>query len=378
MEGNLNQRLKALFSNPFFISLFLLFLIKVIGLIYSDDVATGLKFIEKKSTLIAIPFIILADPFANRDKYKKMMTAYCFVLLGVTLYCLLIAIWKYIQFQIIYTFFYHSLVEPILQSAVFFTVFVLAGLLYLLSTEISVENLRPDIKKRLQLFMIIYFTIFIFLLSSKLMLFILILILASFAMQKDYMNRNKKTIIITGLICIALTLLVLLTKNPIKERYLDMQNIGMIKKEKFSPGTYFNGVQLRLLQWKFAYQILNENNAWLIGVGPGDSQHLLNKKYADANMYMGNPERKDTGFLNYNFHNQYIEELVQSGIIGLVLLLFSCYILIRMAIRIRTIEAAFTVFMLLCLFVTESSLEMQDGLFLYSFLPSMLLSRYHQ
>jgi len=183
---------------------------------------------------------------------------------------------------------------------------------------------------------------------------------------------NKKILPIAGVIAAVFIIFVGVTNNPIKKRYLDIAE-RPIKNEPISPGTAFNGVQLRLLQWKFAHQILNENHAWLIGVSPGDAQHLLDKKYIDANMYLGQPGSPDRGFLNYEFHNQYIEQLVQSGIVGLILLLFSCYALIQLSIKIRTMEAGFTVIILLAIFFTESSFQMQNGLFLYAFFPPMLI-----
>jgi len=53
---------------------------------------------------------------------------------------------------------------------------------------------------------------------------------------------------------------------------------------------------LRLIEWHFALEILNENHAWIQGVSPGDSQDLLNKKYIAAEMYTGDPKEKSWDF----------------------------------------------------------------------------------
>jgi hypothetical protein len=47
--------------------------------------------------------------------------------------------------------------------------------------------------------------------------------------------------------------------------------------------------------------------------------------------------------------------------------------LIRIGASVGTKEAWFTVFILLGLLFTESSLQMQDGLFLFTFFPCLLM-----
>ena len=66
-------------------------------------------------------------------------------------------------------------------------------------------------------------------------------------------------------------------------------NLKVLEMDKFNPGMYFNGIQFRLLQWRFTAEILNENDGWWIGVGPGNAQHLIDQKYISTNMYIGEP-----------------------------------------------------------------------------------------
>ncbi|HMH32586.1 MAG TPA: O-antigen ligase family protein [Puia sp.] len=372
MEGNPLRNIKTAFSNTFFLSCFLLCLVKCAGLLYAQDVNFGWYLLQKRATLVAIPFIFCCAPFTDKQGRRKIMTAFCVLLLITSVYCLIVNAWQWVDQRNSTIFFYHALVTPISQNAIFYSAFLCFGLLFLLSDDLYGLDNKPRLRKQFRIFMILFFVGFIVLLSSKLMLAIALLILAAFLGKKESFKKNRKLVIGTGLLCLLIVIVVMMTKNPIRERWLDAVS-GPIKKENISPGTSFNGVQLRILQWQFAYEILNENHAWFLGVSPGDTQHKLDQKYIHANMYLGNPALHDTGFLNYNFHNQYIEELVQSGIVGLLLLLFSCWALVQLAIRVGSREAGFTVFILLALFFTESSLQMQDGLFLYTFFPCMLL-----
>jgi O-antigen ligase len=128
-----------------------------------------------------------------------------------------------------------------------------------------------------------------------------------------------------------------------------------------------------LLEWRFAFEILKEQGAWLWGTGTGDSQDLLNQKYIDANMYMGTPGRKGHGFIGYNFHNQFIETLVRSGVIGLAVLLILFGLMFGIARQWKTGQAYFTVLILMIFFLPQSPLTMQHGVFLFCFFPLLLL-----
>ena len=142
---------------------------------------------------------------------------------------------------------------------------------------------------------------------------------------------------------------------------------------------HFSSTELRLLQWRFALQILNARHAWLFGVSPGDNQDLLDQKYIGANMYVGNPKegpnRHIRGFLGFNFHNQYLETLVRTGLVGLLSLVVLFAVLFRQAWKSKIKEAWFVVLTIAIFFIPEAPLTMQSGVFLFCFFPLLALSR---
>jgi O-antigen ligase len=172
-------------------------------------------------------------------------------------------------------------------------------------------------------------------------------------------RKSLVTYLISALILIGL----FAGSIPFFNRLMDLKetDLKIVSQNKFTYDTPFNGLNFRLLQWRLGIEILNENNDWLFGAGIGQKQQLLNKKYAQHNIYTGNPELGDTGYLNYNFHNQYLETLVGSGIIGLILLLFIIfYIFVNQR---RKLFFPFVVYLLLILFfIFESVLERQAGI----------------
>jgi len=305
------------------------------------------------------------------------MSAYCLMLGIISMVCVGLAIPRYWSTGDIGEFFYHPLVSPISQNAVFFTVFVLFGLLFLLTYDLrNVFPLNsPAMIRGLQVTLVCLFIFMVIQLASKLFLVLMALILGWFFFRKYHLTGKLRVLIaimIPGIIGIAL---LMLTNNPVKSRYSAVlhANIRMIGREQFTPGDSFNGIQLRLLEYRFAYEILNEQRAWVRGTTSGYSQDLLNQKYVKANMYLGSPGRKGRGFWDYNFHNQFVETLVRTGMIGLAVLLAIFWLQIDIVRRWRTGQAFFTILIFIAFFIPQSALTMQTGVFLFAFFPMLLL-----
>jgi O-antigen ligase len=168
------------------------------------------------------------------------------------------------------------------------------------------------------------------------------------------------------------------TNNPITVRYRDMAgDLAVIRQTQFNPGMYFNPLQLRLLEFRFAREILQEHRAWLFGVSPGDSQDLLDQKYVQTNMYIGDaaggPNRHIRGYIGYNFHDQYLETTVCSGLLGLAALLAIFAALFAAARKRGTWESWIVIVILAVFFIPESALTLQHGVFLFCFFPLAVL-----
>jgi O-antigen ligase len=192
--------------------------------------------------------------------------------------------------------------------------------------------------------------------------------------------RGRTRIIAAGIVIavsIAGAIVLLSVENPVRKRFNDLfiGNPQLFTQKKFSTDIYFNGLQFRLLNWRFGWEILKENKALPFGVSPGDAQQLLNEKFIKAKMYTGDPQKKDTGLLNYNFHNQFLQTFVESGMTGLLALLFNFALLFVLAVKRNSVNAVCALFLLLIFFLTESVLERQYGVFIYAFFPLFLMSR---
>lgn len=348
----------------------LIFFIQCCSLLYTNNVDEGIKLLQRSSGLVFLPLaVFVSRRFFSHENIRTLIFFLAAILSIASLYCLAFALFKYASGSTYKVFFYHDLVKPISQHAIQFSILVFGTLIFL------IEDLgeRKDFRKSLQRIMIIFLSLFLLLLSSKLIIAFYILYLLAFFFSKKIDARRGKTVAIGLLIFFTAILLI---PNPIGNRFrgLFTGNALLFEQKEFNPGIYFNGAQFRLLEWRFTYEILNEQNAWMTGVTPGDAQSLLDKKYKDTKMYTGVPGSKDHGFLGYHTHNQFLQVLLENGWPALVIFLFTCYSLFRMAGNNGKKELRRLASLLIVYCFTDAPLQTQYGLVIFAFLPALFYS----
>jgi O-antigen ligase len=377
VDGGPVRAIRAAFTNRFFLAFLAFVLVDAAGLIYTHNLHAGGSVLSKESSLVAIAFVLCGGRFADDQDYRALMTGYCGILAAACVYCLAKAGMRYSAMPVkdISVFFYHPLSGVIGQNAVFFSVYMIFGLIFLLYHPIYTGPLPKWFREPVQLVLVLFFIGIIILLSSKLLLIVLFLLLLSFVLMRYIARRNYLAIVLVAVGGLMLTMWIVFTDNPIKRRYQDLEHgdINMAKQATFTDSTVYNGAQIRLIQWRDANQIMREHQAWVFGVTSGDSQDLLNDKYRQAKMFMGRAGTKQRGFTDFNFHNQYIETTVRMGFLGLAALLYICLLMIELTVRRRTVETAFTALTLLSICTVESLLTLQHGVFAFVFMPLMLL-----
>jgi O-antigen ligase len=382
-DGNPIDNIKNAFSNRVFVAYFLFTLMGVAGYLYAHNLRTQGRIVSKEATLVAISFVLCSGRFADRRTYRQLITAYSLLLLVASLYCLGRALRHYLASGDATVFFYHPLTAPISQNAVFYSVYVLFGIVFLLSPngEPAIGSLSPRTRRTMRIALILFFLGMMILLSSRLTLVITGLILINIFFRRYSYRQNKRLLVAAAAILVLTVGLLSLVHNPIRERFREAAdgNLALIRQDSFKSYMHFSSTELRMLQWRFGLEILNARHAWIFGVSPGDSQDLLDEKYTVTNMYIGNPadgpDRHFRGFLGFNFHDQYLETLVRSGLVGLAFLLTIFVLLLASARKTGIREAWFIVVTLVVFFIPEAPLTLQEGVFLFCFFPLFALSR---
>ena len=368
------KHFKKAFSNPYFLCCLFLFIIKAMGIFYSDHASENIRQISNKGIWLAIPFFFCANNELSAKTMSRLMIYFSASLLIVLLYCFFHAIFIFNKQHDPSVFFYHDFVRPFRHHAVLFSFYLFFCIIYWL--EQGIWFLKTKKTYFLAGVLITIFYCSIFLLSSKLVIALSLIYCLYVIIRKMIVSGAFLLLSISVFLFIVMASAVLFTNNPISNRFSDAVsgNGYLFKQEQFSPATYFNGVQLRLLIWRFTYEILEEKNAWIMGVSSGDAQFELNKKYAEANVYLGDGINDKKGYQVFNCHNVFLQTTLESGLFGLVILLTLIAIFLAQAFFKRDSFAIIFYIAILAFCFTESVLSSQYSILLFMFFPLLSLN----
>lgn len=159
--------------------------------------------------------------------------------------------------------------------------------------------------------------------------------------------KSRKVKIISAVI-IPLIALIFVVVSPLKDRYSNVLETELVLPHK---GQMPHEVNYRYGIWYCASTIIKEN--FLLGVAPDQAQNQLNSCYTqfDYQSY------EDFSKVVYNSHNQYLDQTIKFGIIGLLLFVVCLgYFLPKADIFYQTFGIIVAIS-----FLTENYLDRQMG-----------------
>lgn len=336
------------------------FLWQAKDLLYDRPLLPAWKETEQMLSFAVIP-VIFAISRTGKKTFTKMALAGIVSGLAIAGTVMLVsAASRFVHSGSWSEFTYHNLARPFHAGAVYFSFFLLTALFKL------DDPVWPDRHARLKVFIVVFFLVLFLLCASKLMIGLGLPLLAWH--HRRFIFRiwhTRRTLVFMAFLVIAAGSVPFFTRlQPLYH-----PNIGMVTAENFKNHPEPDGLTLRLVLWRFGLEIMEEQHAWITGTGMNRSQPLLNLKMEQHGLFTGLPGNTGTGYLNYNYHNQYIETLVRTGIPGLVLLVI---ILITFVLQPR--ENLFApkpfIWLVAGFFLTESVLERQAGIILFCLLYS--------
>jgi hypothetical protein len=354
LEGNWKEKGASLLREPFFLLNAALFLLFLISYVRSENKDIARFFIEKNLSLIILPLIFCSgDRFSVRE-INNIFKAFITCIFLMMFLATILAAWQFILTGNSHVFFYHTLAHHVGLSA------ITASLLCCISLALLFH--LPE-KKKLKTCVAAIFSLWLLLLSSR--LFIATGLLLLFCNIFYYLNLRNK--IIAAALGLSLVTLLGVTHNPIRSRFQDLGQFPLnhLNDTVFSKADYFDGLSLRLLYFRFSAAIMQENGNYLWGTGTGDAENLLKEKIIAHDMYTGNGTTDTEGYLQYSFHNEYLQKLVQLGITGLGLFLAVIVYCWHLAFRYRS-KLLSNLLIIFCLsFCTDTLTETQLGLVSY-------------
>jgi O-antigen ligase len=300
----------------------------------------------------------------------------------IVVFFLLRAIIRYLISKDTRSFFYHGENDddyglvPNLLNAIHVSVFVALAFFYFFTKEI---------KSKIDIALSLLLAGFIVLLSSKniiLVIVVLILVYFFYYSKASHKMRLRNLIIFIGIISIGLSF------GKIKQRFQEefrnntpnnistnvsatlengVHNTSIYEawnNEKFSPNDYFPGTALRVYQARMFFELLKEESIFLKGFGLNASEIKLLEKEKKYNLH--------NGYGRFNFHNQYIQNFAEIGVVGFLLLVIMLFQTLKKAINNKDFMHFSFAVLMISLFLTESFLWRQRGVVFFTMLYCLL------
>lgn len=339
---------KAAVRNSIFILAISFFLIHVIGLIYSANHHSAWFDLEVKLSLLIFPIIFFLSDSLRDNKSKYILWIFVFSTFLAALSCVVNAIYNYYALGL-NTFSYMTL--SIFHHPTYFALFICTSTAIIFNRWLNSESSLKKWMKFVFVFLILFFAVFIYMLSSKAGIFSYFIAVVVMTIPSLFKKAFRLTAI-SFILFAGFQLWFCLTQN---NRFQTVES-SVVHAEQNTQTTESNAV--RILIWETTIDIIKENYA--IGVGTGDIKDELLKKYEERNM-TGAIENK------LNVHNQFLETILGQGLPGITLLFLLFFVGLINSFKNKN-WLFFTFILLIGFnFLFESMLNTQAGVVYFGF-----------
>lgn len=358
LEGSFEQKLQAFKENykrTFPIAG--LFIIMLIGYLYSTYTESASSQIEKSLPMILLPAYFVSSPhrfYRYSDKFFYGLVAGCiisaFISWGWWIYQLIVVenswleafSWKYSKDNLIGLLDQHT---PYLSMFLFISIGFLTK---------KLETETNEVLRIAYIFGNILLFLFLIQLLSRTAIIYFLVSAIIYLVAKRYFK------VLGAIMIVLISFLILLFSQPDDRgayfKTLLKDQVGLSGSEKIDP---------RFERWKYSFALFMENP--IIGVGTGDAEIKRIIKYregGDLDAYKN----------KYNAHNQFLEYLSAQGIIGGLIYLFCFAYLLRLSITSNNKLFLYIVTGIFICCMTESIFRRSWGIVSFSYIVAQLLA----
>lgn len=373
----LNKKSYRLYIPLVYLLPILMFVWMCFSFFWSIDIKRTLIAIPKEVALLLVPIAFILIPSFTKKQKQFFLKYYSYTMLLYVVFFIVRAFIRFLITKETSYFFYHGPdnetdtgLVPRLLNAIHVSVYVSIAFFYFFIKE---NKLKFDYVATFLLF------VFVVLLSSKNVIIVFILLIL---LQVFFYSKLSNRLRLRNLTIIFLLLGFIASFGKIKERFIieftsntnksishnikvnnteGVNNISIYEawnNDKFSHNDFFPGSAFRVYQFRMFIDFLEEESIFWKGFGLNASLNKLLEKEKYYNLY--------PGYGTFNFHNQYVQNFAELGIVGFLLLLFILGINIKNAFKSKDfIHITFGILMI-SLFLTESFLWRQRGVLFFT------------
>jgi len=353
------DRIKAAL-NPQTVILSSVFLINLLGLIYSPDRKATLNDLERQLAILLFPILISASGL-NLRKYKdKLLKVFSLTCTGVIAYLFIynfrLILYNHLPFSYLFSnlFINHNFSAPIEMHATYLSMYVslaLISFLFFLLTSKSDRN-----KMFYGACMLILLAGLMQLASRNVFIATILIIVVLY----PFFIKEKAVRI--RFVLIALPVILIALVSIFRTSWLRQRYTTELKNDLTQAS--INTMEPRVERWQVAWKLFQ--NAPLLGYGSGTEKRILMDQYFEAKLY--------NSYLNkLNAHNEYLSIMLKTGVWGLAIFLFT--LLYGYISAWRNQNIIFAGFMTLIAFVSfsENIFDVNKTIFFYSFFFSFFV-----
>jgi O-antigen ligase len=347
--GNLKHKLNTLRTSKIFWVLISLFLLHLLGLLYTSNFTYALKDLKIKLPIFFLPIVFIASPSLSVKEFRSILK----VLLITALLSSIYGLYYYLRYFQVTFFELREMSQFIshIRLSLLNTIAAFAAF-YLLAKN----NWRKFSYTNLYYLMAgIWLFIFNGIMGARmgLVVFFILLLLGSIFL----VIRHKKiwlAAVLLGLM-IALPILSYLTLPSIKMRTHEV--VYELQSYQLNQDPNGKSIAQRFVYWNIAWDIFK--TAPLIGIGTGDVADAFNS------YYLTHPNLLQQQY-QHRAHNQWLTILLTFGILGL--LLFMLVVFYPLFYKRKYLDYFYIVFFIAFALslLTEDTLETQAGVTFYA------------
>ncbi len=320
-------------SSPFWIAL--------LGLLYTDNFHAAQRELELKLPFLILSLAIFTHHW-NENSDSFLLKQFTLGLLSASFLAVVkVAYFNY--YELGNYFFYSRFAEFLDKHTTYFSLFAVVSLLYILNIL-----LLKKINKLIAILGLLFFLGLLYILSVRIS--ILALMFGSFLLLVLYLKANRRFLPLL----LAPIFLALFYISP---------NFEKRAAPSVIENAEINDSDFRMLHWKAVLKTIEHNNI-IIGKGTRGNRDYLYAKYKEYGLSSAVEEK-------YNAHNQFLEIMLDYGLLGLLLFLAMLAYIMILFIRQKQYFALVALLVFIIYMFTESILERQSGIVLFALLISV-------
>lgn len=341
-----------------------IYLLVIIGGFYSANTGEVMFKLQQKSALAMFPLVFGTATALTGAAYHRILISFAWFTLAGCLFCLGFGLMHLVQTGSPARLYGYQMVMLKDMSPFMLGLYCLLSVIYLL-TSFYRSGFDDKKRKRIYVALLLLLSLFLFVLGNRNILFSWSIVVLFFFLRRVVTGYMRYVLV--G--CVLAVFVAAFAFNPSLRRQVrdltdfSASNTIQLDADK-SLGRDWGGKALREAIWRCSMDVVNAH--WLTGVGTGDVQDSLQAAYERRKFYFA------SRYNSYNAHNQFLQETLAYGIVGLAA--FMACLLAPLLMYYSNAGKQLYILFLLSFFIiclTESILEISKGIVFYSFFNSI-------